>query len=119
MLNSSSLLRLLLGLWPSTGALVTVDRLTKSGSALGWFTKCCSLATNGVNRRTARGSDSDAVRVVLESALDSIAGREKSVKTLDKIWMTGKQLGNSAYDPRSIDTISRLVPWCKRLKARL
>jgi hypothetical protein len=47
----------------------------------------------------------NAVRVVAESTLDAVSGRQKSVEALDQIRVAGEELGDSIDDTRGVNAI--------------
>lgn len=79
--------------WRLPCACARLRRLNWSGSA----------PPNRVDGRARGGCDPDAIRVVLEAALDAVARRKERVESLDKVGMASEKLGNSANDTWSVD----------------
>lgn len=67
--------------------------------------------TNGVDGRPRRRCHSNAVGVVLEATLDSIARRKERVKSLNQIWMTGEELGDAGNDAGCVDAKYKSVAY--------
>lgn len=60
-------------------------RLARAGRALGSFGLQISRRADRMNCRSRRGRDPNAIRVVLETALDPIARGEEGVEALDQV----------------------------------
>ncbi len=66
-----------------------------------------TVSTNGVDGRTGRRGDADAVRVVFEAAFDAVTRREESVEALNEVGVASEKIRHTANDAWSIDAIER------------
>lgn len=63
-----------------------------------------SPSSDGLDCGSHRGSDSDSIRVVAGSALNSISRGQKCIEALDQIWVASEQLRNTVNDAGCINS---------------
>ena len=57
-----------------------------------------------MNCRSHGSGDSDRIRVVTSSTFDPVSRRQERVKSLDQLWIAGKQLADSSYDAWGVNS---------------
>lgn len=77
---------------------------------MGYITSVGS-AGNRLHRGSHGGSYANSIRVIASTTFDPVSWREKGVKALYQIWVTGEQFRDAINNTRSIDTRSKYVSY--------